>query len=104
MLRSIPQAADHLEALGRRLDAIFTLSLAAAQERGEVDPRITVDDLHLVLTMAEGLLASFDGAELDWGLDRALTIVLAALRPGVVDQVPSPRPGWRSGVRGRAMP
>lgn len=102
MLRAIPQAADHLAALGRRLDAIFTSSLVAAQERGEVDPRITIDDLHLVLTMAEGLLASYDGAELDWGLDRALTIMLAALRPGVVDQEPRRRPGWSSGARGES--
>lgn len=95
LMRSAPAAADRLDALGSRLATIFRTPLSAAQEREEIDRRVTVDDLQLVLAMAEGLLASFDGDELDWAVERSLTVTLAALRPGVIDEGPRPRPTQR---------
>lgn len=82
LMRSTPCATSHLAALGDRLARILEEPLAAAQRRGEIDPGVTVDDLQIVLTMAEGVLASFDGDEQVAHLDRALTIALAGLRPG----------------------
>ena len=81
LLRGTPEAADALLALGARFAALLAPPLAAAQRRGEIDPSVTVDDVQLVLTMIEGVLASFDGDELTAALDRAATIALAGLRP-----------------------
>lgn len=84
LLRSTPEAADALLALGARFAALLAAPLAAAQRRGEVDPSVTVDDVQLVLTMIEGVLASYDGGELTIAIDRAVTIALAGLRRGAL--------------------
>lgn len=82
LLRATPEAADALVALGARFAALLAPPLAAARRRGEVGASATVEDAQLVLTMIEGVLASFDGDELTAALDRAVTIALAGLRPG----------------------
>lgn len=81
LLRSAPDAAGHLDALGERIGTLVTRPLADAIDLGEVSPDVTVADVHLVLMMVEGLLASQDDDERGAALDRGLTIALAGLRP-----------------------
>ncbi|MCC2314046.1 TetR/AcrR family transcriptional regulator [Cellulomonas xiejunii] len=81
LMRSAPDAAGHLDALGERIATIVTGPLADAIRLGEVSPDVTVADVHLVLTMVEGLLTSHDDDERAAALDRGLTIALAGLRP-----------------------
>ncbi len=79
-MRSDAAAAPYLDALGRRLDTLLTAPTAAAVARGEIAAGTTVADVQLVLAMAEGLLASYDGEERTRALDRGLRIALAGLR------------------------
>jgi len=81
LMRSVPSAAAQLDALGDRISTLVTRPLADAIELGEVAPDVTVADVHLVLTMVEGLLASHDDDARDAALDRGLSIALAGLRP-----------------------
>ncbi|MCM0638991.1 TetR/AcrR family transcriptional regulator [Cellulomonas wangsupingiae] len=81
LLRSAPDAAGHLDALGERIGTLVTRPLADAIELGEVSPDVTVAEVHLVLMMVEGVLASQDDDARDAALDRGLTIALAGLRP-----------------------
>ncbi len=81
LMRSAPDAAGHLQALGDRISDIVTGPLTDAVALGEVAPDVTVADVHLVLTMVEGLLTSHDDDVRDAALDRGLTIALAGLRP-----------------------
>ncbi len=96
MLRAAPAAAGHLEALSARLDRILAAPVAAAVARGEVAARTTVDDVQLVLAMAEGLLVSFDGDALTRALDRGLEIALDGLRPGRAEAGPAPQVRWHA--------
>lgn len=81
LMRSAPDAAGTLQGLGERISSIVTGPLADAVALGEVAPDVTVADVHLVLTMVEGLLTSHDDDVREAALDRGLTIALAGLRP-----------------------
>lgn len=82
LMRATPGAEDLLEALGDRIAGILEPARVAAVARGELAPEVSIGDVQLVLAMAEGLIASYAGEDVDAALDRGVQIALRGLRPG----------------------
>jgi len=80
LMRAVPEAAAQVDRLGERLAALLAPVVEGALARGEVAPGTTTRDVQLVLSMAEGLLVSYDGDERDAALARGVELALSGLR------------------------
>lgn len=76
-----PNLTD-FHALGARLEAVIAPVVAAAKERGELDPGATAEQLVLAMRMAGGLLLPFmTEAEVAARVDAAVRLLIDGLRP-----------------------